>query len=105
MKQRKYTREFKLEAVALSEEEGVKVADVARRLGIKPAILYRWRAEQRDAGNEAFTGKGKLNAGDEETRRLRRELEQVRMGPRGLPDIQKKALRVFAQPESGNMSS
>jgi transposase len=101
MKQRKYTKEFKLEAVALSEEDDVTVVQAARDLGISPKILYRWRAEQRDAEGEAFSGKGKLRATDEETRRLRRELDQVRMER----DILKKALRVFARPESGNIGS
>ena len=101
MKQRKYTKEFKHEAVALSERDGVKVTQVAKELGISPAILYRWRAEQRENGEEAFSGKGKLKASDEENRQLRRELAQVTMER----DILKKALRVFARPESGNTGS
>ena len=96
MKRREFTKEFKQEAVALSNEQGINVAQVARDLGINPALLYRWRAEMRSNGNEAFPGKGKLNASDEEVRQLQRELDRVRMER----DILKKALRVFARPES-----
>jgi transposase len=96
MKRREYTKEFKQEAVALSSELGVNAAQVARDLGINPALLYRWRAEIRSIGDEAFPGKGKLNASDEEVRQLQRELDRVRMER----DILKKALRVFAQPGS-----
>ena len=96
MKRREYTKEFKQEAVALSSEQGVNAAQVARELGIEPALLYRWRAEMRNNGGEAFPGKGKLRASDEEVRDLQRELNRVRMER----DILKKALRVFAQPGS-----
>ena len=94
MKRREYTKEFKKEAVALSNEQSTKVAQVARDLGLEPALLYRWRAEMRNNGAEAFPGKGKLKSSDEEVRDLQRELDRVRMER----DILKKALRVFAQP-------
>jgi len=96
MKRREYTKEFKQEAVALSNHEGVKAAQVARELEISPALLYRWRTEMRSNGEEAFRGKGKLKASDEEVRQLQRELARVRTER----DILKKALRVFARPES-----
>jgi hypothetical protein len=49
-------------------------------------------------GREAFPGKGNLKPGEAEVGALRQELERTRMGPRGCPDILKKALSVFAQP-------
>jgi len=100
MERRTYNQEFKLEAVQLSYDSDITVSQVASNLGIRPELLYRWRSEQRREGNDAFPGKGKSKPSEEEMRRLRRELEQVRMGPRGLPDILKKALRVFARPNS-----
>ena len=50
MKRREYTKEFKQEAVALSNEQGINVAQVARELGIESSITvpvacrdaYRW---------------------------------------------------------------
>ncbi len=91
-----YSQEFKQEAIALSEQPGTTVAQVARELGIKEGALYRWRSERRVKGEEAFPGKGKLGPHDEEMRRLQRELERVKMEC----EILKKALRVFARPES-----
>ncbi len=79
MKCREYTKEFKQEAVTLSKEQDVNAAQVARELGIKPALLYRWRAEMRSDGAEAFPGKGKVKSSDEEVRELQRELNRVRM--------------------------
>ena len=81
MKRREYAQEFKQEAVKLSNEQGMIVAQVARELGISPALLYRWRAEMRNSGAEAFPGKGNLKSSDEEVRQLQRELDRVRMGP------------------------
>ena len=96
MKRNEYTQEFKKEAVALSNREGIKVRQVALELGIRPELLYRWRAEMRNNSAEAFPGKGRLKASDEEVHALQRELDRVRMER----DILKKALRVFAQPGS-----
>jgi transposase len=76
---RQYTREFKIEAVRLVVEEERPLAQVARELGIGRNLLQRWKREFEGAGaTEAFPGNGKLTSQDEEIRRLRRELEQVR---------------------------
>lgn len=95
MGRRTYDKEFKAEAVRLSEEKGRTVTEVARALGIRPELLYRWRGEWKAGGEHAFPGQGRQGGreGDEVTR-LQRELAQVRMER----DILKKALRVFAQP-------
>ena len=90
---RQYTREFKLEAIRLSEEPGRVAAEVARALGISPRILYRWRQALRTEGQEAFPGHGKLPESEEEVRQLRRELEQVRQER----DILKKAIAIFSR--------
>ena len=94
MERRNYSKEFKLEAVQLSDESESSIRQVAENLGIRPELLYRWRAEVRQDEDEAFPGKGKLKPQDAEMARLRRELEQVRVER----DILKKALSVFAQP-------
>ena len=96
MTRRTFTKEFKQEAVQLSYDSESSVAQVAQNLGVRPELLYRWRAESRQEGDDAFPGKGKLKPSDEEMRQLRRELEQVRMER----DILKKALSVFARPTS-----
>ena len=90
---RKYTREFKLEAVRLSEEPDRTAAQVARALGISPKILYRWREAYKADGPEAFPGQGRLPESEEEVRQLRRELERVRQER----DILKKAIAIFSR--------
>jgi transposase len=89
---RKFTKEFKAEAVQLSRRPGMMVAEVARDLGIRPNVLYRWRSEMTKAPAEAFPGKGRRRAGDQELEQLRRENEQLRMER----EILKKATAFFA---------
>lgn len=93
MTRRKYTKEFKIEAVRLSEEGDISMFDVARELGIHPNTLYKWRRQYLVDGEEAFPGHGKLKAGDDEVRQLRRELARVREER----DILKKALAFFSR--------
>jgi len=90
---RKYTREFKLEAVRLAAESERSVAAVARDLGIHPNNLYKWRQELARDGNEAFPGQGNIKGGEEELRHLRRELDKVKQER----DILKKALLYFTK--------
>ncbi len=91
-KNRRYTREFKIEAVRLSEEDERSVAEVARELGIHPNNLYKWRAQFAEEGEEAFPGKGHLSSQDEELRQLRRENMRLREER----DILKKAVIFFS---------
>ena len=93
MKRQKFTREFKVEAVRLTEESDLTVRELAQELGIHANTLYRWRSEYLEAGEEAFPGQGKLTGEDEELRRLRRELARVREER----DILKKAVAFFAK--------
>ncbi|MCA1837975.1 MAG: transposase [Actinobacteria bacterium] len=44
----RYTAEFKLTAVKLTDSEGIQVKDVAEALDIHPFMLSRWRKEVRD---------------------------------------------------------
>lgn len=47
-KVKKYTAEFKLKAVKLSQIDGVKVNDVADALEIHPFMLSKWRKDARE---------------------------------------------------------
>ncbi len=93
MKRKQYTREFKLEAVRLSEVGDRTIADVAFDLGLHPNVLYRWRSELGVAGEEAFPGQGQMKASDDEMRRLQREINRLRQER----DILKKAITFFAK--------
>jgi transposase len=88
-----YSREFKVEAVNLITQKGYSIAEASRNLGIEYSVLRRWKSELAKEPLHAFPGKGKLAAPDEETRKLRRELDRVKQER----DILKKALAYFAE--------
>ena len=88
-----YTREFKREAVRLSEHSEKTVAQIARDLGVPERVLYRWRHELREQAERAFPGKGHQSELEEEVRRLRRELELVKQER----EVLKKALGICSR--------
>ena len=89
---KRYSREFKLEAVRLANESGKPVAEVARELDISVHHLYRWRDEAAKKGDKTFPGHGKTHSQDELTK-LRRENILLREER----DILKKSLIFFAK--------
>ena len=72
---RKFSAEFKREAVATLDAPGVMVRQIAADLGIGANVLGRWRRELRCQSNLAFVGNGRSR--DEELSHLRRELALV----------------------------
>jgi transposase len=88
-----YTREFKLEAVRLSESSEKSVAQIARDLGVPERVLYRWRHELREQPEQAFPGKGHQSELEEENHRLKRELELLKQER----EILKKAVAIFSR--------
>ena len=72
---RKYTQEFKQEAVQLTKQGGGSLTQVAKDLGINAAMLGRWRREAGQRGPKAFPGTGTPH--DQELARLKRELALV----------------------------
>ena len=89
---RQYTKEFKQDAVRLVTDQGYKVTEAARNLGIDRSMLARWIKEQADDPGEAFRGQGQRTAEQEELRRLRQENRRLKMER----DILKKATAFFA---------
>jgi transposase len=75
-KRRKYSPEFKREAVQLARQPGISCAQVARELGIGSNLLTRWKREADADGHRAFSGTG--SARDEEMMRLKRELARIK---------------------------
>jgi transposase len=92
-KRKSYGREFKVEAVGLITEKGYSIAEASRNLGIDYSVLRRWKNQLEDDLKNAFPGKGRLRAPDEEFRRLKHDLERVKEER----DILKKALAYFAE--------
>ena len=76
MQRRKYSDEFKLEAIRMTQEPGVTQAQIAQELGIGAGLLGRWIRESREVGHKAFQGSGRPR--DEEMAKLKRELTRVK---------------------------
>lgn len=97
MKKRKqFTREFKMEAVRLLEEDKKPAADLARALGIRRNQLYKWKDILDQKGNDAFPGKGRRSGTKSqasEIAQLKRELAQSKEEV----EILKKAAAFFAK--------
>jgi transposase len=87
-KRRKYTDEFKAEAVRLVLEQGLSVSQVAEDLGISRNLLSTWRKKI----SEDITGSDEVSSA-KEVKRLRRENAVLREER----DILKKAARYFAK--------
>ncbi len=90
-KRRKYSSEFREEAVNLVTEQGYGIAEAARNLGIHPSLLSRWKKSWEEEAN--FSGSDSPASLREENRRLRKELKRVTMER----EILKKAAAFFAK--------
>jgi len=88
---RKYSPEFKREAVALANQPGQTITGLAASLGIGAGLIQRWKRELSKHGQQAFVGQG--IARDEELLALRRELVQVKKER----DFLKSAAAYFAK--------
>ena len=89
---RKYTREFKVEAVRMTNEPGVTLKQIGAELGVNPHLLGKWRKQMQEDGEIlAFPGQGKPR--DEEMAALKRELTRVKKER----DFLKEAAAFFAK--------
>ena len=89
---RRFSKQFKIDAVKLVTEQGYKVSEAARNLGIHHSSLRRWKKQFETNGNQAFPGKGHMSPEKEELDRLRKEVKKLRMER----EILKKAAAFFA---------
>lgn len=88
---RRFSREFKLQAVQRVIEEEVTVAEVARELGVSSALLSKWKADYLATGpSDAPLPK---ETPDQLIKRLRTENERLRQER----DFLKKAVGFFSQ--------
>jgi len=92
MSGKRYTEEFKIEAVKQVTDRGYSVTEVADRLGVTSKSLYDWTKRYGD-NSEQYQSAKQL---EEENRRLKTDLRRVTEER----DILKKAARYFAK-ESG----
>ena len=89
---RKYSQEFKQDAVKLVTEQGYRTSEAARNLGVDGSVLRRWIKEYENGNGTAFPGNGLLSPEQEEIRKLREENKRLRMER----EILKKAAAFFA---------
>ena len=93
MPRRKFSREFKIEAVRLVTERGVAVAQAARDLDLAEGQLRRWMRELTAAPLGAFPGNGQQRADMAEIAALKKEVAKLKAER----DILKKAVAYFAR--------
>lgn len=93
MQRRKFSREYKLEAVKLVRERGVGVAQAARDLDVHENVLRKWVREYGSDPAQAFPGHGQMKPEQLEIERLRKEVAKLKAER----DILKKAAAYFAK--------
>jgi len=89
---KKYTKEFKLDAIRLLESGTKPGHEIERDLGIGSGQIYRWRSQFKEDGARSFPDNGK--ARDEELAALRKEVKELREER----DILRKATAIFSRP-------
>jgi transposase len=93
MERRKFTREFKLEAVRLIKDRGVSYVQAAQDLGVHPTQLRNWVKALADDPRHAFPGQGQMKPEQQEIAQLKREVIKLKAER----DILKKAAAYFAK--------
>ena len=93
-KRRRYTAEFKREAVRLWQTSGKTAAEIEQELGIGAGLLGRRKRKLHREGSAAFDQDTPLSAEQKRIRQLERELRIARMER----DILKKAVAIFTPP-------
>jgi transposase len=93
MTRRKFSREFKIEAVRLVTDRGVAVAQAARDLDVAESVLRRRMRELTATPTAAFPGNGQMRSDLAEIAALKKEVARLRAER----DILKKAAAFFAR--------
>jgi transposase len=78
MERRKFTREFKLEAVRLIKERGVSYAQASLDLGVHQSHLRGWVKAPADDPQHAFPGQGQMKPEQLEIAQLKREVIRLK---------------------------
>jgi transposase len=100
-KRRRFSKEFKMDAVNMIKVGDKSVHDLSNELGIHNVTLYSWVRKYDEDKEEAFPGEGNLKPSDDEVRKLLRQLADVTEER----DILKKAISIFSKDQKKNTSS
>ena len=92
MTRRRFTREFKLEAVRLVRERGLTLSQASADLDLHESVLRRWVKDYQDDPAQAFPGHGHQKPEQAEIAALKREIKKLKAER----DILKKAAAYFA---------
>ena len=93
MSNKKYSKEFKLDAISLVTEQGYSQSEASRSLGLDPKLISRWIQEHAKEEGQAFRGKGKLTGEQLGIKQLREAVKRLTMEK----EILKKATAFFAK--------
>jgi transposase len=95
VKRKKYSKQFKLDAIQMYENGEKSMAQVERELGITKGLLAKWREELLQAKEQAdaFPGNGNLPDSEARLRQLERENAQLRQEK----EILKKVLGIYSK--------
>ena len=89
---KKYSKEFKLDAVSLVLDQKYTRAEAARSLGFNQNMLGRWIKEHESEDGQSFRGNGKLSPEQEQIRDLKSQVKRLELEK----EILKKATVFFA---------
>jgi len=98
MSRRRFSEEYKQEAVKLVLDQGVSIKDAALDLGLGASTIDKWVRERRAGWG---TPKALTPEDREELKRLRKENRKLRLER----DLLKKATAYFAKDTSSDVSS
>lgn len=93
---RKYTEEFKLEALELLKSSGKSAGQIERDLGITPGLLVKWRDRYQiitQGEKQIHLEASDLEAAKREIKRLQRRLAEVEEER----EILKKTINIFSR--------
>ena len=92
---RKYSKEFKIEAIRVYENGERTVSEVERELGITQGLLWKWKTEleKQPKKENAFPGNGRLTDTEARIRQLERENALLKEDK----EILKKVLTMFSK--------
>lgn len=106
-KTRRYSDEYKIKVVCLSEQPGILATEIADALGIHPIMLYRWRKEFHEGKFKMDRRKKTLSIDAKMLSDIRRlnELERENQKLRIENDLLKKTIEFNSEKRRRSSSS
>ena len=96
-KRRKYSEEFKRDALQLLESSGKSISQIERDLDITQGLLSKWKRRYRLTGVQENEEPGLAKSEQEEVKAENRHLKRELMIAQQERDILKKAISIFSK--------